>query len=100
MKRHVLSLLAALLLMAPMMAHATDGIVMQKGKMMVMKDGQTMPMAKEMMMPNGSKVMKDGTVMMSNGKKMKMTDGMMMDMDGKRLYLTVYPDPGGQSCVQ
>lgn len=53
MKRHVLLLLAALLLMAPMMAHATNSIAMQKGKMMVMKDGQTMPMAKEMMMPNG-----------------------------------------------
>jgi hypothetical protein len=51
MRRHVLSLLAAILLMAPMMAQATDGIVIQKGKMMLMKDGQSMPMAKEWMAP-------------------------------------------------
>ena len=32
MKKRILSLLAALLLMAPVMVHATDGLVMDKGK--------------------------------------------------------------------
>ena len=63
MKKNFFSLLVAMFLMAPITAHAIDDcIMMEKGKMMMMKDGQSMPMAKEMMMPNGAKIMKDGTL--------------------------------------
>jgi hypothetical protein len=86
MKKHFISLLVAMLLMVPITAHAIDDcIMMENGKMMLMKDGQSMPMAKEMVMPNGAKIMEDGTVMMKNGKKMKMTNEMMMDMKGNMM---------------
>jgi hypothetical protein len=82
MKRHFLSLLAAALLVVPMIVHAADGFVMQDGKMMMIKDGQTMLMDKESVMPDGTKVMPDGTVTRSNAKKVKLVNGMMIDMNG------------------
>jgi hypothetical protein len=82
MKRHFLLLLAATLVIVPMVAQAADGVAMQDGKMMVFKDGQTTLMDKEMMMPDGTKVMPDGTVTRSNVKKVRMVNGMMVDMNG------------------
>lgn len=70
------------------MAHAaTDamaGVVMQDGKVMLMKDGKaTGPLDQEMTMTNGGKVAPDGTVKTPDGKVHRMTEGQMMTMDGK-----------------
>jgi hypothetical protein len=82
MKKHFLSLLAAALLVVPMVVRAADGYLMQDGKMMMIKNGQTMLMEKEMVMPDGTKVMPDGTVTRGNAKKVKLVNGMMVDMNG------------------
>ncbi len=60
-----------------------DCVMMEDGKMMVMKGGNTMAMDKDMKMTNGTMVMSDGTVKMENGKTMMMKDGDCMYMDGK-----------------
>jgi hypothetical protein len=61
----------------------TDGVMMQDGKMMVMKDGKaTGPMPDSMSMSNGATVMGDGTVKMKDGTETHMKDGQMMMMDG------------------
>jgi len=59
-----------------------DCVMMEKGKMMVMKDGKTMPMDKEMKMKNGTTVKPDGTCITKDGKKTMMKEGDMMDMNG------------------
>jgi hypothetical protein len=60
-----------------------DCIMMEDGKMMVMKGGSTMAMDKDMKMANGTMVMTDGSVKMKDGKKMMMKDGQCVYMDGK-----------------
>ncbi len=63
---------------------AADGIMMQGGKMMMMKDGKaTGPMDHAMTMPDGHKVMPDGTMTMTDGTAMRMQEGQMMTTDGK-----------------
>ena len=52
-----------------------DCVMMEDGKMMVMKGGNTMAMDKDMKMSNGTMVMTNGTVKMKNGKTMMMKDG-------------------------
>ena len=77
--------LMSMLLLAPVVASAQmAGIMMQDGKMMMMRDGKaTGPMEHEMTMPDGHKVMPDGTMRMNDGKEMRMQEGQMMTMDGK-----------------
>jgi len=59
-----------------------DGVMMQDGKMMIMKDGKAAgPMENSMTMSNGTMVMGDGTVKMKDGTQAHMKDGQMM-MDG------------------
>ena len=61
-----------------------DGIMMEHGKMMMMKMGKPAgPMTSDMTMSNGTKVTMDGTIIMSDGSKDQMKDGEMMMMDGK-----------------
>ncbi len=60
-----------------------DHIMMEDGKMMVMKKGKTMAMDKDMMMKNGTKVMTTGECSMKAGKTMMMKDGDCMEMSGK-----------------
>lgn len=68
------------------MAGDMDGVMMEHGKMMMMKDGKAMgPMKADMMMSNGTKMMMDGMMMMKDGTKMQMKDGQMMMMDGKMM---------------
>ena len=63
-----------------------DGVMMQNGKMMMMKDGKAMgPMQGGMTMSDGTKMMTDGTMMMKDGTKMHMKDGQTMTMDGKMM---------------
>ena len=61
-----------------------DGIMMQGGKMMMMKAGKPAgPMTSEMTMSDGTKVMMDGSMVRKDGTTAHMTDGQMMMMDGK-----------------
>jgi hypothetical protein len=68
----------------PVMAGDADGVIMQNGKMMMMKSGKAMgSMQGDMTMSNGAKMMADGTIIMKDGAKTRMKDGQMMMMDGK-----------------
>ncbi|HWJ27559.1 MAG TPA: DUF6799 domain-containing protein [Flavisolibacter sp.] len=59
-----------------------DCVMMENGKMMVMKGGQSSDMTQDMTMSNGSVVMADGTVKMKNGKTMKLKNGDCVWMNG------------------
>ncbi len=58
-------------------------VMMEDGKMMVMKGGKSMMMSKDMKMTNGTMVMTNGSVKMKNGKTMMMKNGDCMYMNGK-----------------
>ncbi|SFD02590.1 hypothetical protein SAMN05518672_101102 [Chitinophaga sp. CF118] len=60
-----------------------DCVMMDEGKMWVMKGGKTTEMTKEMTMTNGTKVMTDGSVKMKDGKTTMMKDGDCIMMSGK-----------------
>ena len=65
-------------------AAAMDGVVMQNGKMMMMKAGKPMePMTQDITMSDGTVVTVDGTVKRKDGTQTRMTNGQMMMMDGK-----------------
>jgi len=89
MFRHALPILAIASLLVMLcvpyrpMAAGMDGVIMQGGKMMMMKAGRAMePMAADMTMSNGALVMPDGTVKQPGGEEVHMKDGQMMMMDG------------------
>ena len=60
-----------------------DCVMMEDGKMMVMKNGETMALDNDMTMKNGTMVMKDGTVKMKDGKTMTLKNGECVYMDGR-----------------
>lgn len=60
-----------------------DCVMMEGGKMMVMKNGENMAMDQDMTMKNGTMVMKDGTVKMKDGKTAMLKDGDCVYMDGR-----------------
>jgi hypothetical protein len=60
-----------------------DCVMMEDGKMMVMKNGENMAMNEDMTMKNGTTVRKDGTVKMKDGKTMMLKDGDCVFMDGR-----------------
>src|ERR1700756_4301559 len=65
------------------MATGMDGVIMQGGKMMMMKAGKAMdPMTASMTMSNGAVVMVDGTVKLPNGQELHRKNGKMVMMDG------------------
>jgi hypothetical protein len=59
-----------------------DCVMMENGKMMVMKGGQSSDLTQDMTMSNGTVVMADGTVKMKNGKTMKLKNGDCVWMNG------------------
>ncbi len=74
------------LLASGLMAADMTGVMMQDGKMMLMRDGKaTGPMDHEMTMSDGTTVRPDGMVTRQDGKAMHMKNGQMMLMDGKRM---------------
>jgi hypothetical protein len=76
-------LLTALCLSANLNAADSDGVMMQDGKMMMMKEGKpTGPMENAMTMSNGTTVMSNGTVKTKGGSEARMKEGQMMMMDG------------------
>ena len=60
-----------------------DCVMMENGKMMVMKGGNTTAMDKDMTLPNGTVVMTNGTVKTKDGNTMMMKDGDCVYMNGK-----------------
>ena len=62
--------------------HMKDCVMMENGKMTVMKGGKTMDMDQDMTMTNGTVVMKDGTVKTKAGKTMMLKDGDCVMMNG------------------
>jgi hypothetical protein len=87
LRRTLLLLAAAMLAMLCTSAHAIaagmDGIIMQDGKMMMMKAGKAMdPMAASITMSNGAVAMSDGTVKEPGGQEIHLKDGQMVMMDG------------------
>ena len=78
-----MALLLALCMSARPIAAGMDGVIMQGGKMMMMKAGKAMdPMTSSMTMSNGAVVMLDGTVKLPGGEALHLRDGQMMMMDG------------------
>jgi len=63
----------------------SDHMMMQRGKMVMMKDGKIMAIEKDMTFKNGTICMTDGKCKMKDGTSMMMMEGDMMDMDGKLL---------------
>jgi hypothetical protein len=64
-------------------AAGMDGVIMQGGKMMMMKAGKAMdPMTASMTMSNGTIVTPDGTVKLPGGESSHLKDGQMVMMDG------------------
>jgi hypothetical protein len=61
-----------------------DGVMMQNGKMMMMKMGKAAgPMTSDLTMSNGTKVTAAGLMIMRDGTKLEMKGGEMIMMDGK-----------------
>lgn len=60
-----------------------DHIVMQDGRVLIMRRGEMMPMDEEMTMPDGTKIMIDGTMMMSDGTTRMMAEGETMLLQGE-----------------
>ena len=78
------SFIAMFALIAHAPASGMDGVVMQDGKMMMMKDGKpTSPMTTDVTMSDGTIVTTDGTVKRKDGTETRMRNGQMMMMDGK-----------------
>jgi hypothetical protein len=60
-----------------------DCVMMENGKMMVMKGGKPMAMYQDMTLTNGATVSTDGTVKMQEGTSTQLKDGDCVYMDGK-----------------
>ena len=79
----MMAALLALCMSARPIAAGMDGVIMQGGKMMMMKAGKAMdPMTASMTMSNGAVVMVDGTVKLPNGQELHLKNGQMVMMDG------------------
>lgn len=59
-----------------------DGVMMQNGKMMMVKEGRITILDHDMTMSNGTNVRSDGTYIKKDGSKIKMKDGQYMDLAG------------------
>lgn len=60
-----------------------DMVVMQKGKMMVVRRGEIKPMDLVMNLSNGAKVAMDGTVTFPDGTSRMLMDGEALTLDGE-----------------
>jgi hypothetical protein len=64
-----------------------DCVMMEDGKMTVMKGGDKMNMDQDVTMTNGTVVMTDGMVKTKNGKSWKLKNGDCVMMDGKMEHM-------------
>ncbi len=60
-----------------------DGIIMQDGKMCMVKDNIVTPLNQEITLNNGTRVMVDGSYSTKDGKKKTLQEGEHLDMMGK-----------------
>lgn len=73
----------ALAMILPSLVGAMDGVVMQDGRMMMMKDGRaTEQMTADITMSDGTKVTTSGVVKMRDGEEKQLNNGAMMLMNG------------------
>jgi hypothetical protein len=61
-----------------------DGVMMQNGKIIVMKNGQSSPLTQDLVLADGTTVMADGRVKMKDGTTSTLQDGDYIRMDGTR----------------
>lgn len=67
----------------PMQSNALrDGVMMQGGKLIVMKEGQASVMTEDMTLSNGTVIMKDGSIKKADGTTMMLKNGDQIDMAG------------------
>jgi hypothetical protein len=79
----VAALLLAIVFTTLLRAADMDGVVMERGQVIMMKNGKPVaPIQGEMTMANGSKVLPDGTVKIKSGAEIHLKDGDMIMMDG------------------
>jgi hypothetical protein len=69
-----------------------DHIVMQDGKVMIMRNGEMNRMDEEITMPDGTKVTIDGTVMMPDGTTRMMAEGETMLVQGETQAAPTSPE--------
>lgn len=69
-----------------------DGVMMQNGKMMMIKNGKATILDHDMPMNNGSKIMSDGTFIKKDGTKLMMKDGQHIDMSGNMVPMKTNKD--------
>lgn len=62
-----------------------DGVMMQNGKMMVVKSGKMTSLDRDMAMTNGTKIMSDGTYIKKDGTKVTLKEGQHLDMSGNMI---------------
>lgn len=69
-----------------------DGVMMQNGKMVIVKGGRTTVLDQELTMSNGTRIMKDGTSIKKDGTKVMMTEGQHMDFAGNMVPMKTNKD--------
>lgn len=62
-----------------------DGVMMQDGKMIIVKDGRMVTLKNDITLDNGLVVMSNGSYMKKGGTKMMFKEGEHMDMSGKMI---------------
>ena len=72
-----------------------DGVMMQDGKMIIVKDGRMVTLKNDMTMDNGMIVMSNGSYMKKGGTKMMFKEGEHMDMSGKMIPMKNYKNMDG-----
>ena len=72
-------------------SHA-DGVMMQNGKMKMVKNGQTTSIDQDLILSNGTKIMSDGTCVTKEGTKMTMKEGQHMDMSGNLTSMKIHKE--------
>ncbi len=62
-----------------------DGVMMQNGKMVIVKNGKMTVLDYDMTLGNGTKIMSNGNYVKKDGTKMTLREGEHMDMSGNMI---------------
>ena len=60
-----------------------DHVIMQDGRVMVMRGGEGRPLDEEITLPDGTKIQRDGTILMPGGATRMMGEGETMLLQGE-----------------
>ena len=63
--------------------HNEGTVMMEAGRMMIVRDGELVPMEEDVMLNDGMRVLRDGTVIMTDGTTRMMMEGESLGMDGE-----------------